>query len=109
MNDKGSVSRMKKIILLCAGGMSTSVLVNNMKKEAAAQQFNCEIDAYAVDAAKKVGAEADCVLIGPQIAYKLEEVKKVVPCPVADIDMAIYGMMDGKKALEMAQKLMGVL
>ena len=100
---------MKKIILLCAGGMSTSVLVNNMKKEAASQNFDCEIEAYAVDAAKKVAADADCVLIGPQIAYKLEEVKKVVSCPVGDIDMAVYGMMDGPKALEMAQKLMGVL
>lgn len=100
---------MKKIVLLCAGGMSTSVLVNNMKKEAASQNFECDIDAYAVDSAKKVGADADCILIGPQIAYKLEEIKKLVLCPVRDIDMAAYGMMDGKKALEMAQQLMGVL
>lgn len=61
-----------------------------------------------MEAVKKVGADADCVLIGPQIAYKLDEIKKIIPCPVEDIDMMTYGMMDGQKALEMAQRLMGV-
>ena len=37
---------MKKIILLCAGGMSTSMLVKNMQKAAADEGFECEIAAY---------------------------------------------------------------
>lgn len=99
---------MKKIVLLCAGGMSTSILVNNMRKEAQKIGFECIIDAYAVDTVKRVGADADCILLGPQIAYKLDDVKRDVTCPVIDIDLPTYGMMDGKKALKIAQNLMGV-
>ena len=98
---------MRKIVLLCAGGMSTSVLVNNMKQVALKENYPCEIEAYAVDSVKKVAQGADCILLGPQIAYKLEAVRKEVACPVIDIDMAAYGMMDGKKTLELAQKLIG--
>ena len=98
---------MKKIILLCAGGMSTSVLVNNMKKEAASLNYDCYIEAFAVDAAAKVAADADCVLLGPQISYKLDDVKKEITCPVESIDMSAYGMMNGKKVLQQARKLMG--
>jgi len=98
---------MKKIYLLCAGGMSTSVLVNNMKKEAKNLNYECEIDAFAVNAAAKVGEDADCILLGPQIAYKLEDVKKEVPCPVETIDMISYGMMNGSKVLEQARKMIG--
>ena len=37
---------MKKIILLCAAGMSTSMLVKKMQEAAAAENFECEIAAY---------------------------------------------------------------
>lgn len=99
---------MKKIVLLCAGGMSTSVLVNNMKQEAANEGFDCFIDAYPIDSAEKVGADAHAVLLGPQVSYREKEVAEVVTCPVGSIDMMAYGMMDGRKALDQAKGMMGV-
>lgn len=98
---------MKKIVLLCAGGMSTSVLVNNMKQEAAKEGLDCLIDAYAIDAAEKVAADASVVLLGPQVSYREKEVAAVVACPVRSIDMMAYGLMDGRKALDQAKGLMG--
>ncbi len=97
---------MKKIILLCAGGMSTSILVNNMKKAAVSQNEEFTIAAYAVDSAKEVASDADCVLLGPQVDYRKEEVKQIISCPVTTIDMMTYGMMDGKKALQQALDIM---
>lgn len=98
---------MKKIVLLCAGGMSTSVLVSKMKKEAESQGKEYDIDAFAVDSLKKVGMDADCILLGPQISHKKSNVSKEVSCPVDCIDMRTYGMMDGKAALAQAMKMMG--
>lgn len=98
---------MKKIILLCAGGMSTSVLVNNMKKEAELENIECEIDAFAIDTAEKNASDADCVLLGPQVVYRKKEVESKISCPVATIDMMAYGMMDGKKVLQQAISIIG--
>lgn len=98
---------MKKIVLLCAGGMSTSVLVNNMKQAALNDTSEYFIDAYPIDAAETVAADADVVLLGPQVSYRQTEVSSKVSCPVGSIDMMAYGMMDGQKALHQAKVLMG--
>ena len=37
---------MKKIVLLCASGMSTSMLVKKMQEAAKAENYDCEIAAY---------------------------------------------------------------
>ncbi|MCI6171053.1 MAG: PTS sugar transporter subunit IIB, partial [Selenomonas bovis] len=42
---------MKKIVLLCASGMSTSILVNKMKEAAAAAGKDYEIAAYSASEA----------------------------------------------------------
>lgn len=100
---------MKKIVLLCNMGLSTSALMKKMREYAESVNFEVEINAYPVNEAKKVGQEADCILIGPQISYQIEQVKEALPGkPVDTIDMQSYGMMDGKKVVEQAQKLMGV-
>lgn len=98
---------MRKILLYCAGGMSTSILVNNMKTEAKKQGYLCEIDAFSVDTLNKTGVEADCILLAPQISYQIDDVKSAVTCPVEVIDMLEYGMMDGKKVLNMVKNILG--
>lgn len=56
------------------------------------------INAYSVDEAPTAAADADVILLGPQIRYKKNEVKKLFPDkPVDAIDMSTYGMLDGKK------------
>lgn len=98
---------MKKIVLLCAGGMSTSILVGRMQKQAADEGKSYDINAYSIDAVAKVAQDADCVLLGPQVSFRQSDVEKYVTCPVGALDMMAYGLMDGKKALAQAQALMG--
>lgn len=99
---------MKKIALLCAAGMSTSVLVEKMKSAANEMGLECEINAYPVSTAEEVGKTADVMLLGPQVRYELKRVKSICPnCPVDVIDMRAYGMMDGKAVVELARKLIG--
>jgi len=98
---------MKKIVLLCAGGMSTSILVNNMKSYAKEIGKEYDIAAYSADAVATVAKDADCVLLGPQVAYRKDDLKQYIECPLDVIEMVAYGTMDGKKALNQALKLLG--
>lgn len=62
---------MRKIVLLCAAGMSTSILVVKMQEAAQAIGYDCDIHAYPVAFAKEKGRDADIVLIGPQVRFKV--------------------------------------
>lgn len=97
---------MKKIILLCAAGMSTSALVRKMKDAAKEMNYDCEIAAHPVAEAKNF-ADADFILLGPQVRYRLKEVQGQLPNnKVEVIDMKDYGMMNGKGVLEHVRKVL---
>lgn len=99
---------MKNIVLFCAAGMSTSMLVNKMRASAEAEGYECEINAYSLTQVAAEGPAADMVLLGPQVAYNLAKVKAQLPGkPVETIDMMAYGMMDGKKVLDQVKKALG--
>ena len=92
---------MKKILLVCSAGMSTSLLVNKMKD--AAKEFNVEVDINALPVAEcssKIN-EVDIVLLGPQVRFQKSLVEKLANgrIPVEVIDMRSYGIMDGKSIL----------
>lgn len=99
---------MKKILLVCNAGMSTSMLVAKMKKAAEAKQMDVSIEAKSLSEAKAEISEVDIVLLGPQIRYELNNVKKIAGnVPVEAIDMRDYGMMNGEKVLAHAMEVMG--
>ncbi|NME43605.1 PTS sugar transporter subunit IIB [Faecalicoccus pleomorphus] len=100
---------MRKICLFCTAGMSTSLLVSKMKKYADSINYECDIEAYPISEVKKYGANADVVLIGPQVRYELNNVKsqlgegKIVEA----IDMRLYGMMNGTEVIKRCKELLG--
>ncbi len=98
----------KKIVLFCAGGMSTSLLVNKMKAAAAAKGKDYSIEAHGLGSVDEYGPDADCILLGPQVRYALNQLKQKFPGkPIDGIDMRVYGTMDGAGAIAIAMKLMG--
>jgi len=97
---------MKNIVLLCAAGMSTGMMVDNMKEEAKKAGIECNINAYSISEAAKVATDANCILLGPQVKFQLNKIKGIFPDkPVEAIDMLAYGMMDGKAVLDRAMEL----
>ena len=102
---------MKKIMLVCSAGMSTSLLVTKM--EQAAEKAGDEVEIFALPMSDGINrlSTVDCVLLGPQVRFNLgkikEEAAKVNPgLPVDVIDMKDYGLMDGKTVFAKAMKLM---
>lgn len=96
---------MKKIVLLCSAGFSTSMLVKKMRRAAEAQGYPCTIKAIAIQDFRDE-RDADVMLLAPQAQFRLSLISKSVDCPVALIDMPSYGAMDGESVLARAQKLM---
>lgn len=104
------------IMLSCAAGMSTSMLVSKMKE--AAKNKNIDADIFAVPAGNALSQldskTIDCVLLGPQVSYMEDDFKKMLDgrknsldksIPLAVIDMQAYGMMNGSKVLDQALSL----
>ncbi|WP_238884176.1 PTS sugar transporter subunit IIB [Clostridium sp. YIM B02551] len=95
---------MKKILLVCAAGMSTSLLVNKMLDAAKEKGVEVEITALPVSEASKLVDQVDMVLLGPQVRFQKPQVDALVRgrIPVEVIDMRLYGTMNGKAVLENA-------
>ncbi|WP_314138056.1 PTS sugar transporter subunit IIB [Buttiauxella noackiae] len=93
----------RRIYLFCSAGMSTSLLVSKMKAQAEKYEVPVIIEAWPETLASEKGKDADLVLLGPQIAYMLPEIQKVLPGkPVEVIDSAMYGKIDGLGVLKAA-------
>ena len=95
---------MKNILLVCAAGMSTSLLVNKMKAAADEKGIEVKIEALPVSECSAVIDQVDIVLLGPQVRFQKPQVDALVNgrIPVEVIDMRLYGTMNGKAVLEKA-------
>lgn len=99
---------MKRILLCCSAGMSTSLMVNKMRKVAEEHSVPMEINATGIDRFEVEIQNYDVVLLGPQVKFKLNDFQKVADQygkKIAVIDTKDYGTMDGKKVLSQAIKL----
>lgn len=93
---------MLKILLACNAGMSTSLLVNKMKKVAEELKLDADISAVPEADAERHFESIHVLLLGPQIKYMEEKMRinSADRFPVLTIDTQKYGMMDGKGVLK---------
>lgn len=95
------------ILLICNAGMSTSILVKKMEAEATNRSLDCKIWALSTTEAKQQSDAIDVILLGPQIKFAMNEMKEAFPnIPIDVIDRRVYGMVDGKGALDQALALL---
>lgn len=96
---------MKRILLVCSAGMSTSLLVSKMQAAAKVKGIDCTINAVGEAELKKHENEIDVLLLGPQVRFLLSKMKaKFEPLgvPVEVINTVDYGTMNGEKVLKQA-------
>ena len=94
------------ILLVCAAGMSTSLLVNRMNEAAKTKGIEVQIEAHPIGSIEQYGNNADVILLGPQVRYDLKKIQAEYPeKPVEVINMQDYGMMNGEKVLDHALEL----
>jgi PTS system cellobiose-specific IIB component len=100
---------MTYITLVCAAGMSTSMLMAKMQQSAKAQGIEAKIIAMSEAKFDSYEEPTNILLLGPQIAYLEEDLrKKYEPqgMKVMLINMVDYGTMNGEKVLKDALALL---
>lgn len=92
-----------KVIMVCSGGMSSSMIVDAVKKEAAKENFDLEIVAVGTEAFENEIADYGLGLVAPQVRHRLDKFKKVgeaVNKPVDVIDPMGYTPIGAPKILK---------
>ena len=85
------------------------MLVQKMKAAAKAQGREDSVRAVSQEQIKAELGSFDVLLLGPQITYALEDIRRAVggQVPVAVINAMDYGRLNGEAVLAMADKLCG--
>ena len=100
---------MKYITLVCAGGMSTSMLMKKMEKSAMEQGIEVTIVAMGEAYFPEYKGQTDVLLLGPQVSYVFDKMRakyEPVGIKVGVIDMRDYGLMNGEKVLSTALSML---
>lgn len=101
------MKKMYKILLCCASGVTTNMLVNKIKECAKAQDLTVMCWAVGTLSIKYSWPDADCVLVAPQSKADFDNVKTmihgVVPCEMIDDQNFID--MNGEAILKQAIQL----
>ncbi|HGZ2539242.1 TPA: PTS sugar transporter subunit IIB [Yersinia enterocolitica] len=99
---------MKKIMLCCSAGMSTSMLVKKMVEEAEKRNLEVDIKAFGVVEFEQNVGDYQVVLLGPQVKYMqrdLQNKANAYGIKVEPIHMMDYGMQKGAAVLDFALSL----
>lgn len=93
---------MHNIVLVCQHGASTGMLVEKMMKAANEKGIEIVINAYPDSKLDTVIADADIVLLAPQVRFKkttFENKYQNLNLDFIVIDTIDYGMLNGAKVL----------
>lgn len=94
-----------KILLVCNAGMSTGIMKMKLEQEAKARGLEASVDATPMVELGDNLEETSIILLGPQIRFALDDIKKQAEgIPVKAIAAQDFGMMNAKKVLDEALK-----
>lgn len=96
-----------KILLCCNAGMSSSILVKKIKEAADKRGMELTITAVPSSAVKDEVGKWDVCLVGPQLKFAVDNLKKQLNIPVASVEPRMYALADGDGALDFALGLLG--
>lgn len=98
-----------RLLLCCAGGFSTTMLKENIKKVISSSEKlkdeDFEIEAVPVDLLEQKIEGTDVLLLGPQVRHRIVSITPIIESydiPYVIIDKDTYGNMDGATTLKMA-------
>lgn len=93
------------ILIICQYGASSCLLQEQMKEIVSKKGLDITLHAISELNPDKFVAQADVILVAPQLRYKYQEFLEVYGnhnIPILNIDPGDYGNMDGLKILELA-------
>ncbi|UPM54854.1 PTS sugar transporter subunit IIB [Gottfriedia acidiceleris] len=98
-----------KVLFVCAGGMSSAIVVNALRKEAEKNGIQMEVQAVGTqEFGEEVKNGWDVAMVAPQVRHRFDSFKAEadaanVPCEV--IPPMAYTPLGGPKLLTMVQEI----
>mgnify|MGYP001059191916 FL=1 len=97
-----------KVLLCCAGGLSSSILMKKMQAWADSHGDELEIIAVGTGEAQEKWMEGwDCVLVAPQASYRMEDMKKEIQIPMAAVPSLDYAIGNAENVMKLAHEICG--
>lgn len=93
-----------KILLVCAGGFSTSILMKKMRNWAAAKGQELTVNATGQGDYENKWKDYDIILLGPQIAYNAAVIKENVTIPVVPVPSRDYAIGNIDNIMNLAKE-----
>lgn len=96
------------VLLICGGGASSGFMAASIRKAAKKRKKELQVQARSEAELSEHIETTDILLIGPHLAYMEADIKQEMgdsTAKVAVIPQAIYGRLDGDKALDLIEKL----
>ena len=95
-----------KILLMCANGLSTGILMNKMNQWAEQNNEDLEVKAIPIDDYLSVYKDYDVLLVGPQMRYKIKDVQKAVTDrPSAVINPSDYALGNVENIIQEVKRM----
>lgn len=94
-----------KILLVCAGGASTGLLLKKMEKHWDSIGVELSIKACGLGSYQYHAENYDIILMGPQVAYRIKEVRENTSIPVSPIASLDYGLQNCENIYKLAQEM----
>ncbi len=97
-----------RVLLCCAGGLSSSILMKKMQTWAASHGEELDIVAVGTGEAQERWQEGwDCVLVAPQASYRMDDMKKEIQIPMAAVPSLDYAIGNAENVMKRAHELCG--
>ena len=93
---------MRHLTLICMAGISTSLLVNKMKRLIRNENLEIAVTAMSERAFQGYTGQTDVLLLGPQLGHRFESLYESKGIRIDRIDPERFGAMDAKAVLEQA-------
>ena len=93
---------MYNIVLLCQHGASTGMVAQKITEAAEKRGIEAAVNAYPMSKIGEVISDADIILLGPQVRFKLGAFQKEYGdkgVPIVVVDVTDYGMLNGENIL----------
>lgn len=102
------VNKMKNILLICGSGASSGFMAAAIRKAAKKRKVEVIVKAASESQLDDRINEIDYLLIGPHLSYMLNDLQEQTKdknVKAAVIPQAVYGTLNGEKALDLILKL----
>lgn len=97
-----------KVLLCCAGGLSSSILMRKMKTWADGHGEDLDIIAVGVAEALEIWQDGyECVLLAPQVSYRLKEMREEIKVPVVEVPSLDYAIGNAENVMKVVHKALG--